>query len=211
MQPAPPVTIVLLRHGAVAGIARPERFRGRAPLALTDLGLRQAEAAASSVRARYRPTAVYASPLERAVATAGAIASPLGLAVTRDPDLNDIDYGRWQGLTHDEVRAGDAAELLRWESAPHLAQPDGGETLFEVAVRATRFLRALAARHAGENVVVVGHDSVNRIVLAIALDLPFSHYRQIRQAPCAISELGFDGVAFDVRSTNGTEHLRGLL
>ena len=49
--------------------------------------------------------AVYASPLSRAVQTAEAIAGRLGLPVQTHPGLADIDYGHWQGLTPDEVRA----------------------------------------------------------------------------------------------------------
>ena len=94
--------IILVRHGHVEGIS-PERFRGRADLALTPEGLRQAEATARRIEASWTPAALYASPLSRCRTTAEAIGRPFGLTPTPVPGLVDIDYGEWQGLTPDEV------------------------------------------------------------------------------------------------------------
>jgi probable phosphoglycerate mutase len=74
--------IILVRHGHVEGIS-PERFRGRADLALTPQGLRQAEATARRIEASWTPAALYASPLSRCRATAEAIGRPFDLTPTR--------------------------------------------------------------------------------------------------------------------------------
>ena len=66
----------------------------------------------------------------------------------------------------------------------------------------------MIARHPAETVVLVGHDSVNRIVLLHALDLPLSRYRRLGQDPCAINEIDFAAGEFTVRSVNGTYHLK---
>src|ERR1700730_7669558 len=70
--------VILFRHGHVEGIS-PERFRGRADLALTPQGLRQAEATMRRIEASWTPAALYASPLSRCRATAEAIGGPCGL------------------------------------------------------------------------------------------------------------------------------------
>src|SRR5258708_8683628 len=72
--------LILTRHGHVDWIA-PERFRGRAELALSELGRRQVEATAKRIAAAWRPAAVYTSPMSRAVDTGTAIAGPFGLTV----------------------------------------------------------------------------------------------------------------------------------
>ena len=62
-------TLILMRHGHVEGIS-PERFRGRAELALSPLGVRQAQALADRVSADYAPVALYTSPMGRCMASA---------------------------------------------------------------------------------------------------------------------------------------------
>ena len=60
--------ILLVRHGHVEGI-KPERFRGRADLALTETGRRQAELLARRIASHWAPSAVLTSPLQRCAKT----------------------------------------------------------------------------------------------------------------------------------------------
>src|SRR5258708_27093859 len=90
--------LILTRHGHVDWIA-PERFRGRAELALSELGRRQVEATAKRIAAAWRPAAVYTSPMSRAVDTGTAIAGPFGLTVQPIGGLHDNGYGGCQGPT----------------------------------------------------------------------------------------------------------------
>ncbi len=199
--------IILVRHGHVEGIS-PERFRGRADLALTPQGRRQAEATARRIEASWTPTALYASPLSRCLRTAEAIGKPFGLTPSPVPGLMDIDYGEWQGLTPDEVRRKWPEMLDTWHRAPHWAAIPGGESLQDVLTRAVAALREMIRQHPTDIVVLVGHDSVNRIILLHALDLPLSRYRRLGQDPCAINEIVFAAGEFTVRSVNGTYHLK---
>src|SRR5882724_5068487 len=95
--------VVLVRHGHVPGII-PERFRGRTNLELTDRRLAEARATAICVALHWRPTIVYTSPMQRCVMTGHLIAEACHAPKLVLADLNDIDYGAWQGQTHDEVR-----------------------------------------------------------------------------------------------------------
>jgi phosphoserine phosphatase len=113
--------IILVRHGHVAGIT-PERFRGRMELESTDLGLTQARTRAQYIARQWRPTSVYTSPMGRCVPTGREIAYTCGAPVRMLPELNDLDYGAWQGKTHDEVRQSCPDEYLLWRRAPELAR-----------------------------------------------------------------------------------------
>lgn len=198
--------ILLVRHGHVEGIA-PERFRGRTDLELTSEGRRQAEATARRIEARWRPAAVYSSPMRRCLATAAAIGKPFDQVPVATEGLNDIDYGKWQGLTPDEVKARWPDELSAWYRRPDWAAIPDGETLQDVLARSAAALRDVVRRHPAETVVMVGHDSVNRVILLHALELPLSRYWRIRQDPCAINQLGFGDDGFIVASVNQTDHL----
>lgn len=195
--------IILVRHGHVEGIS-PERFRGRADLMLTAEGRRQAEAAARHIHASWTPVAVYTSPLSRCRATGEAIGKPFGLLPAIHDGLMDIDYGEWQGLTPDEARTRWPNAVDTWYRDPDWAAIPGGETLQQVLARAVAALREVIGRHPGDTVVLVGHDSVNRIILLHTLGLPLSRYWRLGQDPCAINEINFSGDAFTVRSLNET-------
>src|SRR5260370_3770362 len=95
--------IIVVRHGHVEGIS-PERFRGRADLALTTEGRRQADATARRIHAVWAPAAVYTSPLSRSRATGEAIGQPFGLAPSVVDGLVPIHYGQRQGHTPDGSR-----------------------------------------------------------------------------------------------------------
>jgi broad specificity phosphatase PhoE len=200
--------IILTRHGHVEGIT-PERFRGRLDLPLTALGQRQIAATSRRINATWKIGAIYTSPMSRCVITGEAIARPSGLTVKPLAGLNDIDYGAWQGLTHDEAKTQWPAEFATWFRAPHLAQPPGGETLQDVLARAAATLRTVTGDHPDDTVVLVGHDSVNRVILLHVLELPLSRYWLFKQEPCTINELDFVDGAFGVRTINETYHLTG--
>ena len=203
--------IILTRHGHVEGI-EPPRFRGRADLALTPLGERQAEAVAVRIAARWRPAATYTSSLRRCRATADAIARACGAASQLLDNLSDLDYGAWTGRTHDEVAAEAPALFALWFAAPHLVRFPGGELLQDLAARAADALRLALERHPARTatVVMVGHDSVNRALLLQLLDQPLSAYWRLAQQPCALDEIDIDGAHIDVRCVNDTAHLDAL-
>jgi phosphoserine phosphatase len=201
--------IILVRHGHVDWIA-PERFRGRAELALSDLGRRQAEAVARYIAATWNPDTVYTSPLGRCRDTSAAIAAPFRLEPQPVDGLCDIDYGEWQGLTREQAKERWSDEIELWFRAPHLAAISGGETLPALLSRAVAALREILRAHPGGTVVLVGHDSVNRVLLLFALDLTLSKYWSLHQDPCGLNELFFENDTFVIRSINQTQHLAGL-
>ena len=199
-------TILLIRHGEVAGI-NPPRFRGRDNLMLTPHGVRQAAFARGAVAARWVPNAVYCSPLTRCVRTADAIASLFQLDAQEHQGLNDINYGAWQGMAVTEVAQSWPEDLSRWHTAPHTVRLPGGETLQEVQARAVDALHTIVRAHCHGIVVLVSHDSVIRVLLGHALGLPLSGYWSLSPSPCGISEVAFVDDHFTICSINQTQHL----
>jgi broad specificity phosphatase PhoE len=205
----PAFTLILVRHGHVEGI-HPERFRGRIALPLTELGQKQAAATAQFIQTEWPAAAIYASPLARCMDTARAIADAQGVPVQPLPQLIDIDYGKWQGRTRDEVKAAESEGFKAWMERPHLTIIDNAETLQDIQARLARALDHMRKAHPEDTVIAVGHDSTNRVLLTLALDLPLSRYWHLQQDPCAINVLSFDGDGCRVVAVNGTAHLSGL-
>jgi len=202
--------IVLVRHGHVEGID-PPRFRGQTDLPLTSRGTRQAETTRDLLSNLPHPTVAYASPLARCMTTAGIIAEPLSLAVVPMPSFLDINYGDWQDRSYEDVQQADPEGFARWFDAPQLAVIPGGETLLQLAGRVAATMHTIVTRHHGKTVLLVGHDSVNRVLLLLALDLPLSRLWHLRQDPCAINLVTYqDGDGWRVLSMNEASHLRSL-
>jgi phosphoserine phosphatase len=202
--------ILLIRHGHVEGI-EPERFRGRAPLALTARGRAEAAAVAQRVARTWKPSRIYTSPMGRAVDTAAAIASACGLATPEAcADLNDIDYGAWQFKTFADAKAEDPALFSAWLATPELVRFPNGESLQDLAARATNTLRLMLARHPADTIVLVSHDSLDRVLLMQCLDLPLSAYWRLAQSPCCINEIDIADGKTRIQRLNETGHLDGL-
>jgi phosphoserine phosphatase len=202
--------IVLTRHGHVEGIA-PPRFRGRADVPLTELGVRQAKAVAARIAAEWRPAAIYTSPLGRCVATGEAIATASGAAAEILPDLIDFDYGDWQWRSYDEMRIEAPDLFAAWMATPERVRFPRGESLGELIARAANVIRIVTARHPGDTVVLVGHDTINRALLMQFLDQPSSAYWRMIQSPCCLDEIDIaDGGDIRVLRANDTAHLRGI-
>jgi phosphoserine phosphatase len=199
-------TLLLVRHGHVDGI-NPERFRGRNEVALSLHGQQQALAVARRIASQWRPRAIYVSPLQRCTQTAAAIAAATGATAECCDDLVDLNYGDWQWLTRDEVRARWPALLEKWDQTPHLVRFPNGESLQDLAARVSNVLRMLLERHADETVAVVGHDSGNRALLLQLLEQSMSAYWRLSQDPCGLNIVELTPGNVRVITLNDTSHL----
>src|SRR5690349_7601123 len=115
--------LILVRHGQtvdnVAGIAQ-----GWNDSALSEVGREQVQKLAARIAAMH-PTALYSSPLGRALATAEAIAAATGLPITQLPELREMNYGGWEGRSFLDVRREDEETYQRWIADAEAACPSG--------------------------------------------------------------------------------------
>ncbi|WP_030529161.1 histidine phosphatase family protein [Phycicoccus jejuensis] len=156
--------LVLLRHGETEWSAT-GRHTGRTDLPLTSAGERDA-AALRGPLGTFDVARVVSSPLQRARRTAELA----GLRVDRvDPDLHEWDYGGYEGLTTPQVRerrGGDAWTVFEDGVVPG---DTPGETVEEVAARASRVLQRVEPDLATGDVVLVGHGHALRVLTATYL------------------------------------------
>jgi broad specificity phosphatase PhoE len=200
--------LILVRHGRTEW-NRVERFRGRADIKLDKVGAKQAKAAAARI-ADWQVSALYSSPLRRASTTAEILACPLSLEIKLLPDIIDIDYGNWQGLSPEEAAAKDGDLYSQWMESPHKVRFPGGESLTAVRERAASAVDSLIALHPKETVVLVSHKVVCQVLILSFLDLDNSHFWQITQDVCAINIFEVRGGIPSALSLNDTCHLREL-
>ena len=171
--------LVVLRHGRTAWNAS-GRFQGQADIPLDTRGLAQAERAAD-VLAELAPAEIVASDLSRARQTAEPLARLTGLAVRTDPRLREINVGTWEGLTNDEALGRlDPAEAARYLAGEDVRRSPTGETVAEVAARASEALAEIGSRAApGSTVVVVMHGLAGKVGVCQLVGLPNDTWRAL--------------------------------
>lgn len=201
-----PTRLLLLRHGQTA-LSVQRRYSGRGNPELTDLGRRQAQAAARYLAERGGIAAVISSPLQRAYHTASVAAKALGLDVTVDDDLIETDFGGWEGLTFAEAAERDPDLHTRWLRDTS-TQPPGGESFDAALDRVLQARERILATHPGATVLVVSHVTPIKMLLRLALDAgPEILYRlHLDLASLSIAEFYSDG-ASSVRLVNQTGYL----
>lgn len=200
--------ILLVRHGETDW-NREERFRGRTSVPLNAKGLWEADVTAQRIARQWNVTAVYSSPIKRARQTAEVIAAATTPPVRIIDDLQDIDYGAWQGMTRDEAAKRDSKTMNDYLTAPGRMRIPGGESFAAAQRRAVHALRIVGSRHSHETIVVVSHTDVNRLVLLAALGASVDSLWLVGQDTCAINVLHVDDVV-SVLSLNDTCHLQAL-
>lgn len=149
-----------------------------------------------------RPTAVYASPLERARETAAPIARALGLRVRTERGLVEADIGEWTGTSLKRAaRKPEWATVQRW---PGGFRFPGGESFAEMAARATDAVLRLVAAHRGETVVAVSHADPIRAVVATAAGVPVDLFQRITISTCSVSAIRYHAGGPQILCVNAT-------
>ena len=186
-----------------------ERFRGRANIELDVVGMKQAEAVVGRI-AEWQVSAIYSSPLRRALTTAEILARRSGLEVKSLDGLIDIDYGDWQGLSPEKAVAKDGGLYSKWLECPHMVKFPGGEGLAEVRERADSAVHSLIAQHPKETIVLVSHKVVCQILILILLGLDNSHFWEITQDVCAVNLFEVRGGVPSALFLNDTCHWKDV-
>jgi broad specificity phosphatase PhoE len=172
--------LILVRHGQtvdnVAGIAQ-----GWNDSALSEAGKTQVQHLAERLAAM-KPTALYSSPLGRALATAEAIAAATSLPITQLPELREMNYGGWEGRSFLDVRREDEPAYQRWIADEEANCPDG-ESHADVRRRLVRAIRQINS----ERPVVVTHGTAIRIAATALLELPTLAARHFAQDNAALN------------------------
>jgi len=191
--------LVLVRHGQtvqnVAGIAQ-----GWNDSELSDAGRDQVLRLAKRL-ANMKATALYSSPLGRALSTANEIAATTGLPVQTLDDLREMSYGGWEGKSFLDVRRADLELYRRWIADPDCRCPDG-ESHNDVL---RRMERAFAAADSARPVIVT-HGTAIRIGATALLDAPVKTSQHLAQDNAALNLFFRRGERWILKLWNDTTH-----
>jgi alpha-ribazole phosphatase/probable phosphoglycerate mutase len=166
------------------------KFQGHIDIPLSEQGIEQARALGRRL-ANQKISAVYCSDLGRAVETARQIAAPRGLDVITLAGLREMNFGRWEGLTFDEIRKKYGDVLKQWWNKPLSMDVPGGEGLSGLVSRIVPAVREIVERHMDEQVAVVCHGGPIRCLVGTVLNMDLNHYWRIRQDNAALNIIDF--------------------
>lgn len=191
--------LILVRHGEtlhnVAGIAQ-----GWNDSELSDRGNEQVRKLATRLAA-LKPTALYSSPLGRALSTAEAIAETTGLPIQTLDDLREMSYGNWEGMSFLDVRGAYKPIYEQWIEDPECPCPNG-ESHNDVRRRLERAFGSINSDRA----IVVTHGTAIRIGATALLNLPVMSSRHFAQDNAALNLFVWRMDRWVLKHWNDTTH-----
>ncbi|WP_243019714.1 histidine phosphatase family protein [Simplicispira sedimenti] len=197
--------IIAVRHGETAWNVD-TRIQGHLDIALNDTGHWQARQVARAL-ADEPLAAVYTSDLQRAHATAQAIAQASGAPLVAEPGLRERSFGELEGRTFAEIEAELPEQARRWRQRdPHFA-PTGGETLVQLRERIAATTHRLAAQHTEQLIVLVAHGGVLDMLYRMATGLDLQAPRTWLVTNASINRLLWTPQGLTLVGWADTQHL----
>ncbi|MBA3071489.1 MAG: histidine phosphatase family protein [Nitrospirae bacterium] len=201
-------TLYLIRHGETEG-SETKRYKGSIDVPMSEKGIEQIRKTSAFISAEVRKhkgsevtselpnfqasklTAVYCSPLSRALNSAEIIAESNGLKPIVIEALKERSFGIWEGMTFTEIKEKYPPEFETWAGNPLRYSPIDGESTLEVRDRAVKAVDNLLSNHNSEHIAIVAHGGVNRIILCHIMGIPLENIFRIEQDFAAVNIIEF--------------------
>jgi probable phosphoglycerate mutase len=186
------VKVILVRHGETDWNKSRRIQGGSSNPPLNERGRGQAEGLALRLR-REKLQAIYASPLQRSLDTAKAIAYYHQLEVEIEPSLREIEAGQLEGVSASELGKRLSEFLTTSIKGKALPRAPGGESLLEVQERAWRAIQQLSRQYPDGVLALVSHYFTILTIICSVLGLPLSQIGRLRLSTGSISVISLDG------------------
>ena len=203
------VKLFLMRHGQTEWNSQ-GRYQGAQDTILTETGIKQAELAKKYL-SRVNFSNIYSSPKKRALQTANIIADGLNIKINIREDLKELNFGKWEGLTFENINTSYKQDYQNWLSDPYNNAPTDGENFKVLLERAgTEINKIVNENPEGSNVGVVTHGGVIIALLVNWLQIPSQCWRSLIQRQGAINVVVIDKEFPYISQINYTGHLQPI-
>ncbi|WP_081562049.1 histidine phosphatase family protein [Clostridium formicaceticum] len=197
--------LYVVRHGETHWNLQ-GRTQGVQDSELTELGFTQAHLLANRLL-KENIEIIYTSYLARAKSTAMAIKNKLQVPCYYEESLNEMNFGRWEGLTHKEISQCYPKELKQWRDAPHEAFIPEGENLWFAQKRIVAFTENLLKSTEKNKILIISHSTIIKLLLLHILDMDLSNYYRLKQDNCSINIIGYKNYGPVLLKYNDTCHI----
>ncbi len=172
--------LLLIRHGDTADEETKKVYKGSIDIPLSEKGAARIEKAAQFLSA-FKLDAVYTSTLSRSIHSGRIIARPHGVDIHVEKDLDEINFGAWEGLSFAEIKERYPEELRLWLKDPVRNTPPLGEPFRDARKRSVRKVREILRHRKGQAIALVVHGGVLRILIFSLLGMNLSKLFRISQ------------------------------
>lgn len=198
-----PTRIYLVRHGQVAGFEE-RRYNGQTDVPLTEQGIKQYHALKERLQDK-QISACYSSDLSRCRIGAELVCQQFGIVPKLHSELRELSVGIWEGLGWKEIQERWPAQWqARLQDLVNYRVKDG-ENLLDLEKRVMPLVRSIVQQHQGEELLLVAHGGVNRLILLSAIGAPLSCMFNLEQDFGCLNIIDYlpDGSRATVRLVNG--------
>ncbi|MEW6215302.1 MAG: histidine phosphatase family protein [Nitrospirota bacterium] len=188
-------TLYLIRHGQI--LHHDEwRFAGHLDVEMDKTGISQLYTIADHL-SRHAIRAVYSSDLKRSLRGAEIISRKLNISPLINPSFRELSFGKWEGMKVEEISEPIPEDVTDFRFG-------GGETIRELQQRVISALKEILSQHKGEEIALVGHGGVNRVILLHALGMELKNFYRIKQGYGCLNIIEYAENGFaSVRLING--------
>ena len=173
------IKIYIARHGETTWNVE-GRIQGRSDPGLSPKGHQQSLALLEQLK-NQSLSAIYTSNLQRSILTAQPIAHHFGLPIRQESDLDEIAFGVLEGRNLYQFDEVTKTEWERFKDDRFNYRIPGAENYTDVANRIKPFIDKTLRNHEGEEVLVVGHRVVNRLLIGMLMEYPLEWVLKIEQ------------------------------
>ena len=201
---------ILVRHGQ-SKANECGYLVGNTEAPLSPKGEKQAKAVSEYILKAYKVDVIYSSPLMRACNTVKGVADELNLPINTENKLTEFNFGKWEGLTLEEIKNNFDDGYSKWARDPGVFIPDGGESMAQLQTRVVEKLKEIGKKEDGKTVLIGSHSSVIRAFQCYIQGLPLT---KMKNTPWvvngSIAEINFDGEDFYIVKYGFDGHLINL-
>ncbi len=189
MKGKPTCRILLFRHGETAN-SKEVCFNGHFDVGLSERGQKQFQHWAEIFK-QDNFNAIYSSDLQRTHNSAQFIAKEHNLEVTSYSELRELSFGTWEGMSVSKVESTYPGQMKERMQSVATFQADGGETYSQLQARVIPKFEEIVASHTNDQIVMVCHGGVNRVILGHLLGIPIDKIFRVHQDYAALNIIQF--------------------
>ena len=199
-------TVLLIRHGETEWNTL-GKFQGCTDIELSKEGIKQAVVLKNRLKGDFEY--IYSSPLSRAFETAKILASGTDKGVIVAPEIREINFGEWEGLTVHEIAEKYPEVFKTWRTDKTDSYICGGDlSINNAASRAKKCILDIVKKHKGKKIAIVAHGGIIKAGLIGIFEWDMTMYHKILLGNTCINTLTFnDDLMPALVTLNDTNHL----
>lgn len=183
--------LVLIRH-RLTDYNLKRRYCGIKDIGLNKIGRAEAGEIKTKIKG-LKVDAVFCSDLKRSWQTAKIIFGTTGCRIIKNPNLREINFGNWEGLTSNQILKRFPSTYKKWLRDPFAADIPHGQNLYHFTSKIKNELKKMVKANLEQTVALVIHSGPIRVILNTVLGIKRKDFWRLKINPDAIYIIEYKG------------------